>query len=74
LRPCDCALDAVLTLLDGSPVLAYAKAGFDKLPIMRLGPDLDAALIALRDPMIADLKHRLAAREKISGPAKAPTP
>jgi hypothetical protein len=74
LRPCDCALDAVLTLLDGSPVLAYAKAGFHKLPIMRLGPELDAALIALRDPMIADLKHRLAAREKISGPAKTPTP
>ena len=55
LRVCDVALDAALTLLDGSPDEAYRRAG--RMPVGR--DNLDAAYAALRDGMIAALKRRL---------------
>jgi hypothetical protein len=60
LRVCDVSLDAILALLDGSPDAAYRKAG--PLPIGR--DNLDASYGDLRDRMIADLKERLAERDK----------
>jgi hypothetical protein len=55
LRVCDVALDATLTLLDGSPDEAYRRAG--PMPVGR--DNLDAAYAELRDRMIAALKKRL---------------
>jgi hypothetical protein len=55
LRVCDVALEATLTLLDGSPDEAYRRAG--PRPVGR--DDLDAAYAELRDRMIAALKRRL---------------
>jgi hypothetical protein len=55
LRVCDVALEATLTLLDGSPDEAYRRAG----PGPVGGGDLEAAYAALRDGMIAALKKRL---------------
>lgn len=63
LRVCDCALDAILTLLDGGPHEAYRKAG-GKMPGVFPDGDTDAALVAVRDKMIDDLKRRLADAEK----------
>lgn len=60
LRVCDVALDAILTLLDGSPDAAYRRAG--PPPVGR--DNLDAAYADRRDRMIAELKKRLAARDK----------
>jgi hypothetical protein len=54
-RVCDVALEATLTLLDGSPDEAYRRAG----PAPVGAGDLDAAYAALRDGMIAALKKRL---------------
>jgi hypothetical protein len=55
LRVCDVALDATLTLLDGSPDEAYRRAG-----TITVGRDnLDAAYAELRDRMILVLKRRL---------------
>jgi hypothetical protein len=55
LRVCDVALDATLTLLDGSPDEAYRRAG----PLPFGCDSLDAAYADLRDRMIAALKRRL---------------
>ncbi len=63
LRVCDCALDAILTLLDGGPHEAYRKAGGHALGVFS-GKDADAAIAAVRDKMIDDLKRRLADAEK----------
>jgi hypothetical protein len=60
LRVCDVALDAILTLLYGSPDAAYRRAR--RLPDRR--GNLDAAYADLRDGMITELKGRLAARSK----------
>jgi hypothetical protein len=54
LRVCDVALDAILTLLDGSPDEAYRRAG--PMPVGR--NNLDAAYADLRDRMITELKRR----------------
>lgn len=60
LRVGDVALDAILTLLDGSPDEAYRRA--EPKPTDRA--NLDAAYAELRDRMIIDLKKRLAATDK----------
>jgi hypothetical protein len=60
LRVGDVALDAILTLLDGSPDEAYRRA--QPKPLDRV--DVDAAYAGLRDGMIMDLKKRLAANDK----------
>lgn len=60
LRVCDVALDAILTLLDGSPEAAYRQAG--PVPVGR--DNLDAAYADLRERMITALKERLAVRDK----------
>jgi hypothetical protein len=60
LRVCDCALDAILTLLDGNADEPYAKAG---LSGFKSWLD-DAKVSEFRDKMIADLKRRLAEDKK----------
>lgn len=58
LRVCDCVLDAILTLLDGSPDQAYSASD----SLVRLGvaeTDLDSSWASVRDRMIIDLKRRL---------------
>jgi hypothetical protein len=60
LRVADVALDAILTLLDGSPDEAYRRA--ESKPTDRA--NLDAGYAVLRDRMIMDLKNRLAAPDK----------
>jgi hypothetical protein len=55
LRVCDVALDATLTLLDGSPDETYRRVG----PMPFGGGNLDAAYAELRDRMITALKRRL---------------
>ncbi len=57
LRVCDAALDAALTLLDGSPDEAYRRAGAGLMPVS--GNHRDAAYAELRDGMIPALKRRL---------------
>ncbi len=55
LRVCDVALEATLTLLDGSPDEAYRRAGLGPM-----GPgNLEAFYANLRDAMIVALKKRL---------------
>lgn len=59
-RACDCALDAILTLLDGDAAGAYpagARWGWS-VPVNRH----DDALLAIRDEMIRELKQRLDAK------------
>ena len=60
LRVCDVALDAILTIMDGTPDAVYRRAG----PVQERRDNLDAAYAALRDRMIAELKKRLAGDEK----------
>src|SRR5262249_36239140 len=55
LRVCDVALDATLTLLDGSPDETYRRVG----PMPFGGGNLDAAYAEMRDRMITALKRRL---------------
>jgi len=55
LRACDCALEAILAILDGDAHDAYAKA----MSVITLVRD-DASHAALRDRMIEDLRRRLA--------------
>lgn len=57
MRACDCALDAILTLLDGDATIAYPprarwrwSASLDRH---------DEALLEIRDEMIRGLKRRL---------------
>jgi len=57
LRVCDAALDSILTILDGEPDDAYAKAGANEILAKR--QNTAAEWTALRDRMIADLKVRL---------------
>ncbi len=62
LRVCDCALDAILTLLDGGTDEAYRKAGVTFA--FRRDKDEDAKAAAARDKMIDALKRRLADADK----------
>jgi hypothetical protein len=55
LRVCDVALEATLTLVDGSPDEAYRRAGLAPVG----GGNREAAYAELRDGMIAALKRRL---------------
>src|SRR5262249_15503563 len=64
LRVCDTALDAILTILDGSPDPAYKKAEFDAKVWRRDRGDLDEAANDARNGMIADLKKRLASDKR----------
>ncbi len=58
LRVCDCVLDAVLTLLDGSPDQAYHDVAPSILSRVE-ATDLDSSWASVRDRMIIDLKRRL---------------
>jgi hypothetical protein len=70
MRICDAALDSILTILDGKPDDAYAKAGVDE---MLAKHDTEVEWTALRNRMIADLKLRLKGDKKDS-PRPAPNP
>jgi hypothetical protein len=71
LRICDLVLDSILTILDGEPDDAYAKAGASE--ILAKDENTEAEWTALRDRMISDLKLRLKGDKKDS-PRPAPSP
>jgi len=71
LRVCEVALESILTILDGEPDDAYAKAGSKEILARR--QNTAAEWTALRDRMIADLKLRLKGDKKDS-PRPAPNP
>jgi hypothetical protein len=71
LRVCEVALESILTILEGEPDDAYAKAGSKEILARR--QNTAAEWTALRDRMIADLKLRLKGDKKDS-PRPAPNP